>query len=141
MDYHDDEEHASVFRIPLPTETTYFTSQELCFNCIVSRVCLGVKLMKAHTCTWRIFWMYVPLLTFLISHKNTYNCTSLAYSNKWGTVVATLTTPRVYHLTVKLTEAFLVQYFPPSKILPLRDEIINFRQIHREPLCEEWGIF
>ena len=38
----------------------------------------------------------------------------------------------------ELTEVFLDQFFPPSRMLQLRDEIINFRQLNGEPLHEAW---
>lgn len=36
----------------------------------------------------------------------------------------------------ELTEAFLDRFFPPSKMLQLRDDITNFRQESSEPLHE-----
>ena len=42
---------------------------------------------------------------------------------------------------VELTEAFLDRFFPPSRMLQLRDEIINFRQLNGEPLHESWQRF
>ncbi|XP_059289056.1 uncharacterized protein LOC132042546 [Lycium ferocissimum] len=38
----------------------------------------------------------------------------------------------------ELTEAFLKKFFPPSRMLQLRDEINNFRQLPDEALHETW---
>ncbi|XP_060190996.1 uncharacterized protein LOC132620349 [Lycium barbarum] len=41
----------------------------------------------------------------------------------------------------ELTEAFLKKFFPPSRMLQLRDEINNFRQLPDEALHETWTRF
>ncbi|XP_059310579.1 uncharacterized protein LOC132061921 [Lycium ferocissimum] len=42
---------------------------------------------------------------------------------------------------VELNEAFLKKFFPPSRMLQLRDEINNFRQLPTEALHEAWTHF
>lgn len=37
-----------------------------------------------------------------------------------------------------MKEVFLDRFFPPSRILQLRDEIINFQQLSGMPLNKEW---
>ena len=38
----------------------------------------------------------------------------------------------------KLIEAFLVRFFPPFKMVKLRDKNKNFKSMEREPLHEIW---
>ena len=38
----------------------------------------------------------------------------------------------------KCTDAFITKYFPPAKIISLRTQIMNFKQLEHEHVAQSW---
>jgi hypothetical protein len=40
----------------------------------------------------------------------------------------------------KCEDAFIAKYFPPAKIISLRNKIMNFKKLDQEPVAQSWEI-